>query len=372
MKKKITALSLSVGLLAFGAGGAMAKTDAAKSKKVGVQAARQVSAANELAAVLPKSDALALFNTRRMFELAPELLAENPKFFSRYNEMLDKIQTSIGIDLRQFETLAFGATYVKNAQGKFDLRPTLAARGNISAGAMVAAARVAANGKYQEQKVNGKTVYVFRMEEIMRDIAEKRAKNASATGTISDADRAKIENGLKLLRNSNLQELAVIALDANTLVLGDLNQVKTTVDGTKTPNVNNNLLVMMNERPNAIFRFAGNVPKGTATVLGLENDEIGKTIGVLKQVRGWLDSANGSSQIFIGGNTAQREQAESLEDVLTMLKMLGGNILRGKTGDKNQSLKTLLDNLKISRNETEVQLSLSAPTADIAKIISKF
>ena len=67
--------------------------------------------------------------------------------------------------------------------------------GTFNAGAIVAAGRLAANGKYAEQKYQGKTIYVFTLDRQVKLLG---------------------------LWDIRVGDLAVTSLDGNTLALGDL------------------------------------------------------------------------------------------------------------------------------------------------------
>ena len=167
--------------------------------------------APSLLSALPPSDAVALIKVNRVLDEAlPKLLAENPAKVAEVNAELAKFKADTGLDPRSFEQIALGLQYTYPSEGVTKIRTVALARGAFNSGAMVAAGRLAANGKYQEQKYQGKTIYLFSLDQQIK---------------------------LAGLWDLKIRDLAVTALDGHTLALGDLEAVRGAIDANRTAKI---------------------------------------------------------------------------------------------------------------------------------------
>ena len=164
------------------------------------RSASSVGQTPTLLSSLPPSDAVALINVNRVLDEAlPKLLAENPAKLADVTSELAKFKTQTGLDPRSFDQIALGLNYKYPREGITTISTAVLARGTFNAGAIVAAGRLAANGKYAEQKYQGKTIYLFSLDQQIRLLG---------------------------LWNLNVRDLAVTAVDGNTLALGGLGGVQ--------------------------------------------------------------------------------------------------------------------------------------------------
>src|SRR4030095_9556970 len=104
-------------------------------------------------------------------------------------------KTQTGLDPRSFHQIALGLSYTYPQQGITKINTVAIASGTFYSGALVAARRLAANGKYVERKYEGKTIYVFSMDRQVKLLG---------------------------LLNIKVSDLAITSLDGNTLALGNL------------------------------------------------------------------------------------------------------------------------------------------------------
>src|SRR5260370_16721823 len=145
-------------------------------------------------ASLPESDAVAHVSVKRLLnDVMPRLLSGNPAKLAKANADIEQFKNRTGIDPRAFGEIALGVRYSFPSQGITKLQTVGLAKGSFSAGAMVAAGRVAANGKYREEKYKGKTIYVFTLDEEVTFLG---------------------------LFSFKVRQLAASPLDSNTLALG--------------------------------------------------------------------------------------------------------------------------------------------------------
>jgi hypothetical protein len=158
-------------------------------------------------------------------------------------------------------------------------------------------------------------------------------------------------------------ELAVTAFDAKTLALGSPARLRETFE-TKTK-VGADVLALVNRKPGAIMSFGANTPNGLAQFIDLDDDELGKTLGAVRQVSGAMDMTAGSTAVSINAKTTDAGQAESLESTLVTLQQLGKGLLGGMGGKDKKVYSRMVSNLKIARTGTQVALDLQVPQTDI-------
>jgi len=124
--------------------------------------------APNLLASLPESDAVAQIRVRRLInDVMPRLLAAIQRSSPQANADIDQLRPAPvwihGLLTNRAERplqLPFRG-YYKTSDGGL-------AKGSFNPGAIVAAGRLAANGKYHEEKYQGKTIYVFLLDQEVR------------------------------------------------------------------------------------------------------------------------------------------------------------------------------------------------------------
>src|SRR5690242_16134223 len=156
---------------------------------------------------LPESDAVAQVKVKQLLsEALPRILANNPAKLSEVNASIARFQERTGLDPRMFQQVAIGVRYTYPAEGVTKLQTVALADGSFSANAMIAAGRVASNGKYREEKYQDKTLYIFTLDENIRLLG---------------------------LFNFRIAELAAAPLDTNVIALGDPAAVRRAIDASR-------------------------------------------------------------------------------------------------------------------------------------------
>ena len=306
--------------------------------------ARSAKAMPSLMASLPPSDAVATINLARVFnEALPKLLAENPTKLAEVTDELVKFKTQTGLDPRSFEQLALGLSYKYPREGITKISTVVLARGTFNAGAMVAAGRLAANGKYRDEKYQGKTIYIFSLERQLR---------------------------LFGLWNIKVGDLAVAALDGNTLALGDLGTVRGAIDATKAgKHPNPELLALASRDPDAIVGFGGNVSPKLLENLSLSNDMVARELTAVRQLYGTLGMTNTDLELMLTARTVDTYSAKNLSDTVEGLKQLGGLFMNRITGAKGTLARSALDNLKSTTTGNELQIRTTVAHSQVAPLM---
>ncbi len=336
----LAVLFLNLGVSSF------ADTKAKKAKR---------SQATQLALLLPASDGVVTLDVKRFFAVAlPKLLSANQPMLNGVLAKIDEMKSKTGIDIRQFEYLAAGVTAKKVSEKEYDLEPVVIARGQINAGALIGMAKLAANGKYREEKIGEKTIYVFSTKEIADQSKQQlpAAKQAAMTDKILG----------KLSR-----EIAVSSIDANTLVFGSLPLVRQTLDAKSTLGID--LTSLLGKRETSVVSFAGKLPTGMSAFLPLDNDELGKNIDAIRYVYGNMDVTGEITSVNMTARTVQNSQATGLLETLEGLQLVGKALLGGSKGADKQVYVRMIENAKFSVKGNEVMFDLQVPQSDIDVLI---
>jgi hypothetical protein len=316
--------------------------------------ARKAADTAALVAMLPASDGVVVFDIKRFLDSAlPQMLSGNQPMLAEVTKAIDEAKEKTGIDVRQFETLAAGVTAKPTAPKKYDIDSVLIARGQVSAPTVLAAAKLAAKGKYREEKIGERTVFVFEA----RDVAAAHAPQGhSATGGM-------IKKALGALS----KEMAAVAMDANTLAFGDVDKVKETAAGSSK--VDKELTGLLSKTVAPVATFAARVPEGMSAFLPLDNDELGKNIDSIKLMYGSMDVTSAGTNLNATVRTLQADQALSLKETLDGLQMLGKMFLGSSKRADQQVYARLIENVKFASKGTEVSMSLAIAQNDIDFLI---
>ena len=339
MKKRITVV-IALAAVALGLG-TFVLADVKNTKAGKVQAA-------ELVALLPASDGVVTFDVKRFFNDAlPTLLSKNQPMLAEITGKIEEFASKTGVDIRQFDHVAVGVT-AKKREGtrNYDYDPVAIARGDVNSGALIGAAKLAANGKYHEERVGEKTVYIFEAKKIAADQNKKAGNKAPA----------KVVDRIS-------SEVAVTAIDSNTLAFGDPARVRQTLEA-KT-HVGSDILALLAGTSSPVMTFASRVPPGMESLVPLDNDELGKSIASIRYLFGNVDVAAGNASVHATARTVQPANARSLHETLEGLQLLGKALLGSAKGEDKQVYARMIENAKFTTKGTDVIFDLSVPQSDI-------
>lgn len=363
MKKKIFALT-ALCAFAFNAFGAVfaATTDTKKTVVKGQT--------NQLAAQLPASDAVMTVDVKRLFaDAMPQILSGNQPMLSKIIADIDELKNKTGFDLRQFEQLAFGVATTKNAaNGELDFQPVILARGAFNANALIAVGRTAAKGKYREEKVGDRSIFVFSPRQLLPTAPPPAAGSPKAQ---AKKTQSVFERAVDKMFDNLSREIAVTAFDDGTLAIGSQARVRQTLGA--SGRVGADVLSLINRRPNAVAAVGLKLPEGVSSLLpaGLDNDEIGKNLDAIRYLAAAFDTGDGTASVSIAAKTLAAEQAKSLQEQIEGLQSLGKMFIGGGKGADKQVFARMIDNLKIARAANEVTLDLQVSQADVNILLSK-
>ena len=129
--------------------------------------------------------------------------------------------------------------------------------------------------------------------------------------------------------------------------------------------VNAEVANLINRRPNALASFGAKLPDGLSKFIAWDNDELGTTLDTIRQISGAVEVSGGNTTVSVVAKTLKPEQAQSLQETLEGLQMVGKALLGSSKSTDKQAYGRMIDNAKITRNAAEVMLDLQVPQNDI-------
>lgn len=347
MKKNIFAF-LTLAAIVFGALG----TGFAQTKD-----SKKIRTMNELLALLPPSEAAIAIDAKRLFgEALPQVLSGNQPLLKEILGKFDEIKSRSGIDYKQFQQVAVGISSIKNAGNGYDFETLVLARGQFNSAGLMTAAKVAAGGKFREEKIGERTVYVFSAQDAIEQNKSK-IPNSKIADTLT-----------KMLAGLN-KEMALTSYDNNTLVIGSLARVRELFTETKL-RIGPEVLGLVSRKPNAILNFGAQLPTGLTPFMELEDDNLGKSLAGIRQISGAMDITGGNTVVSVSAKTVDAEQAKGLKETIATFQSFSG-ILKSSKGEDKKVYARMLENARVAQNANEVTLDLEVPQADINVIIGE-
>jgi hypothetical protein len=241
-----------------------------------------------------------------------------------------------------FQQVALGVRFTYPSECVTKVQTVAIEYGSFSAAAMVAAGRVASNGKYREEKYQDKTVYVFTLDE-----------------------------NLKLLGlfDVRIGELAAAPIDTNTLALGDPAGVRRLIDaGRSRKRANAELIALASRDPNAVIGFGSNITEQLIGNLDIGNAPIATDLRTLRQVYGSVSTTESDLQLFLAARAVNAQAAKNLGDTLEGLKQFGALLVGRLSGAKGVLAKSALANMKIVTDTNELQIRTSVAQAEVGPL----
>jgi hypothetical protein len=277
-------------------------------------------------------------------EALPRIMGNNSVRLAEVNAHIETFKNRTGIDPRMVEQLAVGFRFSHPAEGVTKVQTVALANGTFNPAAMVAAGRVASNGAYREEKYQGKTIYVFKLEENIR---------------------------MAGLFNVRIDELAAAPLDANVLALGDPAGVRAAIDaaGRSRKRANAELIALASRDPNAVIGFGGNVTEQLILNLDIGNAPIATDLSKLRQFYGSVGTSETNLELFLAARAVNAEAAKSLGDTLEGLKQFGALLVGRLSGARGVLAKSALANLQIVTQANELQIRTAVPQADLGPLM---
>jgi hypothetical protein len=331
---------------------------------VGNSTGTRAASTNAALSALPASDFVISIDVQRALnDTLPAVLAQNPAALAKMNAKLEEFQRKTGINPRTFESIAVGGSFNPLRPGK-DARAVVIAQGSFKSDELLETAFASAKAQdvhlqREEQQYEGRRVFLIYSTRTPADDA--RDGKTIAQGEARAKARAKMD------------KMAVTALDANTIAVGELDGVRAAIDASLGRNrVDEEMVRLATETPGAILGFSGRVPQNAT---GKSADGfIEKYFASIRQFYGSFGADGADARALINLRTETAEQANDLGQALNAFKALSGfGFSRSNRGPmQEESLADLLKGLSITTLGNEVQISVHVPQTSFAPLVKSF
>lgn len=294
---------------------------------------------------LPEADAVVYLNVRRILsETLPSVLPEKP--LAEMKATIDELKKTIGIDLYGVENAVLAIRMGKMGPGPMTPDFILFIRGSFNADSLMSLARIALQGKFQEEKYGSKSIATLKVSELTK------------------SSNGKVNNPLPF----PVSEISVTALDGGTIAAGNLSYVKAAIDARSGQGgIKPELTALVMREPDPLFSAAGLVPPGLLSgMLPKEmkgNAELDKLVSGIDQLYLSLGTNATDFTVLLAIRTADADQANTLKGLAEM----GAHALSGEAKDK--SFQSLFGALKITTEGREVQLRTAISKDTVAGLV---
>lgn len=278
---------------------------------------------------LPASDLVIYANMRRiMTELAPHIMAHDPAMLGKVMGAIEMVKAKTGVNVMGIERVAVGLRLLGPIAPQFkkeNLGIVIIAHGDFDANAFTTFAKAETKGKMSEQTYGGKIVY--------SEPAPEPPK------TKSERERP-----------------AFVVLDANTLAIGDLVEVRAAVDAAAgTGRLDPALARLATEDENALVGVGVNFSPSVAQHLGASvgPDEVAQAgvrllAATVKQLSLSAGIGQGSFNMTVGMRFCDAQQAQGVGDVL--------KAVHRKVAADEPKVRGLLEGVQVTTDGSDVRV----------------
>ncbi|MFN0110702.1 MAG: hypothetical protein ACKVZH_17730 [Blastocatellia bacterium] len=299
---------------------------------------------DELLALLPASDLLAVIDLNRLFnQLLPSLAGTQTGGLDKAARELAEFAQNTGIDTSK----------VKRAVLGFNMN------GLQGTGAII---------------VSGVDLTIPQIEAAMKELkAEFKTSDYNGKTLFSVTSKVKAPEIGPLSLNTD--QLALAALGGQRFVLGDVSAIKKVIDiaaGSAKGGVKPELAAALGEaKASALARFAFSIPESLKTEAADQGD-LFQSISTIKAVFGALDAtADLTLLLDTVMRASSQKDANELADSLKGLLSLARGIFAGGDDAQSATIGKLLDQIKIVSKLSDVSLSISLPRATLDQLLKK-
>lgn len=342
------------------------------------------SADSNALSALPASDIVITIDTQRLMnETLPTIFADKPGLMAKVNDKIERFKRESGIDARTFDSIAVGLRF--SAQSSDDFDAVVIARGHFNSNEVIDAGFAAAKAKHEVQKreeqYEGKTIFVITSQkqatgaQVTTRVESKVASTdtaqetktatlqaqpaAESSGTDQYEVKGRIYSGAGGARVGK-ERMAIVALDANTLAVGDLKSVKATIDASMgRGRVDDELVRMATQNASALIGFSGKIPPSVTEKMAAKNHgPEAKYMASIREFYGSFSTIGTDSDTFIAVRTEKPGDAQDISQALNALKLLGGFGMGQQSNGAANPIVEMLKDLSITTQGNEVQIKL--------------
>jgi hypothetical protein len=290
-----------------------------------------VQAQTDPLATLPASDIVMFADTRRILnEIVPRILAKDPGTLGKMMATLNELNTKTGVNVLAIDRVAVGVKLltgnIRTNVKKEDVGVAIIVRGDFNPDRLIAFLKSEGKGKQSGETYGGKVIY----------------SEPPPTPPKTRVERA---------------TFAVTVLDANTLVLGDLPQVRATVDAASgNGRVDAALVQLATRDSSSLIGMAGSLPQSVVDDLRSSappdqmSQGISKLIASIKQIFASVGATATDFNVITGARLSSPEQAQTVSDMLLGIRQQVSKEI------PDQKVRALFDALQISAQNDEIQI----------------
>jgi hypothetical protein len=293
---------------------------------------------------LPESDGVMVVDVRRlMSETLPRVLATNADAMAHVNADLENFKTRTGVDPRAFDRVVLGTRFTHPTPNVTKLETVAIAQGRFDVKALAAAGREAAKGNMREEKFRGATIMIFTINDQMKMFG---------------------------LLNMRVRDLAVCALNKDTLAIGSPENVRAAIAAGQMRNLRNvELRALATRDPQAVIGFAANMSRDLMANLNVGSDAIAEDVSSIRQLYGSIGSTDTDVTMAAVARTDTATAAKNLGETVTGLKQLAGLLILRLKDDQRALAQGALSNLKITTRGNELEIRTQFTAAHLAAVI---
>ena len=295
-------------------------------------------APSDLLASLPESDLVILVDVQRLLnEAIPRILTNDEATLVQMNAAINELKAYTDIDVRAINRAVIGMRGLKAAADmkKPEFAGVMIVEG-LNPEVLLALLRREGKGKYREQQYEGKTLYI--------SVADGGLKPPGPMA-------------------AGVTELALTALDTNTIALGTPAEVRASIDASagRAPRVSADLVALATRNTDVLIGIAGTVPPSMMTPPPTgsgekQSDEFSRALSSLRQVYASIGLTPAGFDIFAVGRAGGPAEAKTLSDMLNAFRTLGSLGSSAQRSEQEKLIRDLLASVQISAEGDEVQI----------------
>lgn len=321
----------------------------------------------------PESQAVLYINTKRLINDAmPRVM---PKV--EYQKMIDEAK-KVGFDARGLEHAVVGIRFAPGAPAGAMPEFVALVRGSFNADSLLTLARmgIGDSAKFREEAHGSKSIIIFEMPKKSEFDDKSAGGEPGAEGTNAQEPKPADTSAF------SVSEVAVVALDANTLVAGIPSYVKAAIDSaTGQGGLKASTIELASRDPNSLISFTADLPPNIPDYLkqaGMEtNDEVRRVLGWLKtfSFSVGMDALNFTSKASV--LTDAPEHAGALDGMLQLALTAAEAALRaevakkGKDVAQSRSALAALQSVTHTVEGSTLDVGSHVPQATVAEMVRK-
>ncbi|MBC7909465.1 MAG: hypothetical protein H7Y30_03130 [Pyrinomonadaceae bacterium] len=300
------------------------------------QTATDAQALTTSLSMLPEAEVIVYVNASRIVtDVAPRVLP--PKELQEMRNMLEQVKAFTRIDLKDIEFMVIATRFSKpTGASMFPLPEAMfVTRGDFEVQPLLGMAMMMSEGKLREEQYGSHKINVIKLDEFAKDAA----KNPFAAA---------------------FSEIAIAALDANTLAVGNTSYIKAALDAADgRGRIKAETVASILRDPTALISISGSPMMAFAKSFGLrmaENRD-GQN-NCMTQFGEFYASINMDAQNF---KLTGAMNADNPDTARLMRNMLSGFFEQTKSSVPDKNAQTIFDEVKLIAEGSEVLVQANIP-----------